>query len=256
MNLCRGTAALHLEPARDPFFHSSSALGGDPMSVQVTPHPKWVADLDAVLDPSREAILDTRVIVDASENQLVDGQIQDFLVNFYPIIRDFPQWLQVLLDRSPEDGKVFFRDNIRVEKRHDAMWRAMGDGFNVPRERFQVPEPMIPEVEEFHGYLTEVCRGAQFGAAVSATNYAVEGVAQKISEKALRGLAKNEKIGPRGRWWLEEHAKYDDEHPIHALEIIKDCIKRGNGESPEKVKQAALESLSLMKVSMEASYHA
>src|SRR3989454_5629799 len=80
------------------------------MSVQVTPHPKWVADLDAVLDPSREAILDTRVIVDASENQLVDGRIQNFLVNFYPIIRDFPQWLQTLLDRSPEDGKVFFRD--------------------------------------------------------------------------------------------------------------------------------------------------
>src|SRR5207245_2962061 len=125
------------------------------------------------------------------------------------------------------DGKVFFRDNIRVEKRHDAMWRAMGDGFNVSKERFQIPEPMIPEVKEFHGYLTEMCRGATFGSAVSATNYAVEGVAQKISEKALRGLAKNEKIGPRGRWWLEEHAKYDDEHPVHALESIKRCVKRG-----------------------------
>ena len=59
-----------------------------------------------------------------------------------------------------------------------------------------------------------------------------------------------------GRWWLEEHAKYDDEHPIHALEIIKDCVKRGNGDTPEKVTKCALESLSLMKVSMEASYHA
>ena len=81
-------------------------------------------------------------------------------------------------------------------------------------------------------------------------------VAQKISEKALRGLAKNEKIGPRGRWWLEEHAKYDDEHPIHALEIIKDCVKRGNSDTPEKVTQVALESLHLMRFSMEASYHA
>ena len=115
---------------------------------------------------------------------------------------------------------------------------------------------MIPEVKKFHAYLTEMCRNAEFGQAVSATNYAVEGVAQKISEKALRGLAKNEKIGPRGRWWLEEHAKYDDEHPIHALEIIKDCVKRGNGGTPEQVTQSALESLSLMKVSMEASYHA
>src|SRR2546421_137482 len=72
------------------------------MSVQVTPHPAWVADLDAALDPSREAILDTPVIVHASENELVNGKIQNFLVAFYPIIRDFPQWLQLLLGGSPK----------------------------------------------------------------------------------------------------------------------------------------------------------
>lgn len=223
------------------------------MSVQVTPHPGWVAELDATLEPKRQAILDTPVIVDASENQLIDGQIQNFLVGFYPIIRDFPQWLQMLLDRSPDMGKSFFTDNIRVERRHDAMWRAMGDGFTVPKKRFQAPEPMCPEVKVFHAYLTDMCRTAEFGTAVSATNYAVEGVAQKISEKALRGLAKNEKIGPRGRWWLEEHAKYDDEHPIHALEIIKDCVKRGP-DNPKAVTDAALESLGMMRAAMEATY--
>src|SRR2546422_2270153 len=124
------------------------------MSVQVTPHPAWVADLDATLDPSREAILDTNVIVHASENQLVDGRIQNFLVAFYPIIRDFPNWLQLLLDRSPEDGKAFFRDNIRVEKRHDAMWRAMGDGFSVPKERFRSEE----HTSELQSRLHLVCR--------------------------------------------------------------------------------------------------
>ncbi|HYT70838.1 MAG TPA: iron-containing redox enzyme family protein [Gemmatimonadales bacterium] len=224
------------------------------MPVQVTPHPNWVADLDTALDPGRDAILDTPVIVDASENRLVDGKIQNFLVAFYPIVRDFPMWLQLLLDRSPEDGQPFFRDNIRVERRHDAMWRAMGDGFGVPRERFQIPEPMGDEVTAFHGYLTEMCRAAPFGPAVSATNYAVEGVAQKISEKALRGLAKNEKIGPRGRWWLEEHAKYDDEHPIQALEIIKNCVKRG--DAPASVTEAALRSLTLMRHAMVAAYDA
>jgi len=215
------------------------------MAVEITPHPAWVADLDATLEPNRQAILDTPVIIDASENQLVDGQIQNFLVAFYPIIRDFPQWLQMLLDRSPAMGREFFTDNIRVERRHDAMWRAMGDGFNVHKKRFQEPEPMLPDM----------CRNAEFGQAVAATNYAVEGVAQKISEKALRGLAKNAKIGPRGRWWLEEHAKYDDEHPIHALEIIKDCVNRGS-DKPQKITQSALESLKLMRFSMEASYHA
>ncbi|PYO60716.1 MAG: hypothetical protein DMD28_12000 [Gemmatimonadetes bacterium] len=222
------------------------------MTVQVTPHPPWVADLDAALEPHREAILDTKVVVEASENHLADGKVQNFLVAFYPIIRDFPQWLQMLLDRSPAEGQAFFRDNIRVEKRHDAMWRAMGDGFNVPRERFKIPEPMIPETRVFHDYLTAMSRTAAFAAAVGAVNYAVEGVAQKISEKALRGLGNNEKIGPRGRWWLEEHAKYDDEHPLHALEIIKRCVAKG--EEAEEVSTASVKSLKLMREAMTASY--
>ena len=220
--------------------------------VRVSPHPRWVADLNATLEPIQEAILATPVIEDAAENRLVQGKIQDFLVAFYPIIRDFPAWLQVLLDRSPDHGRAFFEDNIRVERRHDAMWRAMGDGFGVPRERFHSPESPVPEVEVFHEYLTAACHDAPFGRAVSATNYAVEGVAQKISEKALRGLSKNAKIGPKGRWWLEEHAKYDDEHPVQALEIVKRCVERG--ESPEAVTAAACRSLSLMREAMIAAY--
>src|SRR2546428_2294689 len=153
------------------------------MSVQVTRHPAWGADVDATLDPSREAILDTNVIVHASENQLVDGRIQNFLVAFYPIIRDFPNWLQLLLARSSEDGKAFFRDNIRVEKRHDAMWRAEGGGFSVPQESFQIPEPLLSGVRDFHGDLTEMWRGAAVGAAGAAADYAGAGGGQEISEK-------------------------------------------------------------------------
>lgn len=222
------------------------------MSIQVTANPPWVADMDGTLEPLRQAILDLPVVVDASENRLHDQRMQDFLVAFYPIIRDFPQWLGQLLERSPASGRAFFEDNIRVERRHDAMWRAMGDGFGVPKDRFRVAEPMRPAVQAFHAYLTEQCVSAPFARAVAATNYAVEGVAQRISEKALRGLSRNEKIGPRGRWWLEEHAKYDDEHPIHALEIIKDCVAQG--DEPRDVIAAARHSLDLMQHAMRASY--
>jgi pyrroloquinoline quinone (PQQ) biosynthesis protein C len=222
--------------------------------VQTTAQHYWVADLNAALEPIQQAILNTPVVDDAAENRLVDTRVQNFLVAFYPIIRDFPHWLEVLLERSPDDGRAFFEDNIRVEQRHGMMWRAMGDGFHVPRERFHVPEPMVPQVQAFHAYLTDMGRAAPFGAAVSATNYAVEGSAQKISEKALRGLGKNESIGPKGRWWLEEHAKYDDQHPVQALEIIKGCVQRG--ESPATVTEAALRSLTLMRDAMVAAYSA
>ena len=205
------------------------------MAVQVMPDSRWVADLNAALEPMQQAILRTPVIEDAADNRLATARIQNFLVAFYPIIRDFPHWLQVLLDRSPDHGRAFFEDNIRVERRHEAMWRAMGDGFEVPRERFRRLEPLVPHVGAFHGYLTDMCRVAPFGAAVSATNYAVEGVVQKISDKALRGLGKK-----------------DDEHPVQALEIVKRCVQQG--ESPGTVTEAALSSLTLMRDAIVAAY--
>jgi hypothetical protein len=110
------------------------------MTVEITPHPAWVAGLDNELEPHRRAILDTPVVVDASENRLIDGEIQNFLVAFYPIIRDFPQWLQILLDRSPANGQAFFRDNIRVESvtmpcgaRWETVSRSPGHGFKSRR---------------------------------------------------------------------------------------------------------------------------
>src|SRR2546421_323210 len=166
--------------------------------VDVTPHPAWVADLDAALEPTQEAILKTPVIEDAAENRLVTAKIQNFLVAFYPIIRDFPQWLQVLLDRSPEDGREFFEDNIRVERRHGAMWRAMGDGFKVPRERFERPEPAVPQVCAFHEYLTNMCLAAPFGAAVSAPEHPRGGNAQKKSREGHRRVAGSMENGLRG----------------------------------------------------------
>ena len=77
-------------------------------------------------------------------------------------------------------------------------------------------------------------------------------MAQRISEKALCGLGKNDKIGPKGRWWLEEHAKYDDEHPVQALEIVKRRV--AGGESTAAVTEAARTSLTLMRDAMVAAY--
>src|SRR6266496_2875043 len=188
-----------------------------PMSVHVTPHPVWVEELDRELEPHRLAVLATPVV-----------------------------------EHSAAEHTGFFRENIRVERRHDAMWRAMADGFDVPRGRFQQQRPMLDAVRDFHDFLTASCHAASFAEAVAATNYAVEGVAQRISAKALRGLGKNEKIGPRGRWWLEEHAKYDDEHTIHALEIIKSRVTQG--EDPEAVTAAAIHSLTLMRDAMTEAY--
>lgn len=224
------------------------------MSLPVVPHPRWVSRLDAALEPSRRRILDLDVVVHSSENRLDEQGIRNFMVEFYPIVRDFPHWLGTLLARAPEDGEAFFRENLRVERQHAAMWQSMGEGFGVPLARFTDDESGNAAVQEFHGFLTEIGATGTFASAVAATNYAVEGVAQGISEKALEGLQHHPTLGERGRWWLEEHAKYDDEHPVMALELIKQCVARGE-DDPESIVQAARRSLEMMHRAMDASYH-
>ena len=224
------------------------------MSLPVVPHPQWVEQLDTELEPLRRRILQLDVVVHSSENRLDERGIRNFVVEFYPIVRDFPGWLETLLERSPEDGLPFFRENLRVERKHAMMWQAMGEGFGVPLARFTETEQGNDAVQEFHAYLTRMCARETFASAVAATNYAVEGVAQGISEKALEGLQHHPKLGERGRWWLEEHAKYDDEHPVMALELIKQCVSRGEDE-PERIAAASSRSLELMHRAMDASYH-
>lgn len=222
--------------------------------IRVTPHPSWVAHIDLTLEPIRQRILDLPVVSLAADNCLDDASIRSFVVEFYPIVRDFPRWLEVLLQRSPPDGEPFFRDNIRVERRHDAMWRAMGDGFGVTRKQFQKVGDTNEAVETFHAFLTRIGESGAFASAVAATNYAVEGVAQRIATKALQGLRYNQRLGERGRWWLEEHSKYDDEHPVHALELIKACVGRGE-DDVGRVEESAARSLDLMCTAMDVSYH-
>ncbi len=222
--------------------------------LKVTHHPQWVEQLDEALEPLQQEILDLPVVSEASHNRLDEIAIRNFCVEFYPIVRDFPYWLEVLFKRSPPPGRSFFRDHIRLGRRHTAMWRAMGDGFGVPLECFEGYIPSNPTVNGFHNFLTDIGANGPFASAVAATNYAVEGVAQRIATKALEGQQHNQRLGKRGRQWLEEHARYDDEHPILAMELIKACVTDANGQF-HHVQDCALRSLEMLRDALEESYH-
>ncbi len=175
-------------------------------------------------------------------------------MELYPIIRDFPYWLEVLLKRSPPEGEAFFRTNIPVERRHGTMWRAMGAAFGVPPQCFEGYIPSNPTVNAFHNFLTDIGANAPLASAVAATNYAVEGVTRRIAAKALQGLQDNEHLKSQGREWLMEHATCDDEHAIVAMELVKTCWKGGDAEL-NHIRDSALRSTQLLRDAMDESYH-
>jgi len=149
-----------------------------------------VADLDAVLDPSRDAILDTPVIVDASENQLVEGQIQHFLVNFLP---DHPRLPAVAAGAAgPFAGGrqgLLPRQHPRGKAPRCHVARSMGMALTSPKSasRFRSRDRRGGGATG-RRLLTEMFRGATFWPRrCSATNTATRAWRQDLGE-ACRGL--------------------------------------------------------------------
>lgn len=216
-------------------------------------HPPWVETLDAALEPLRQETLDLPLVVHASANALDATGIRNCCIELYPIVRDFPYWLEVLLKRSPPEGEAFFRANIPVERRHVDMWRAMGTAFGVPPQYFDGYIPSNPTVNALHNFLTDIGANGPFASAVAATNYGVEGVTHRIAAKALRGLQDNECLGDRGREWLMEHARRDEEHMIFVMDLINTSWKGGDAEFLH-IRDSALRSTELLRDALDDSY--
>jgi pyrroloquinoline quinone (PQQ) biosynthesis protein C len=93
--------------------------------------------------------------------------------------------------------------------------------------------------------------------AVAATNFAVEGVTQGIAKSTVRGFPKYEgregvHLSRKAYAWMEAHARYDDLHPVYALEIIKRYSE--TAEVREKVKSAAQRSLAFLLMALDTCY--
>ena len=60
--------------------------------------------------------------------------------------------------------------------------------------------------------------------------------------------------GPKTYKWMKEHARYDDEHPKIALEIVKRYAT--NNRSQMRVMLAAKRSIELLHQALQTSYRA
>lgn len=222
-----------------------------------TPNPPWINELNAEIAPYRQAILTCPLLEEAERGTLSLKQLRAWLTQMYPFIESFPQWIAINLARTPDlHSRAFFINNVRAEKRHAELWVHLANGFGVPNEELFKVDP-IPEVEALSNWLWMINSRGSLPEGVAATNYAIEGIAQDISKKMLKGMPKYEgrketQIEKETYWWLEEHAKYDDKHPLEALEVIK--LYAPSPGLQQKVKWATKRSLEYMKMLYDACY--
>jgi len=231
---------------------------------EISPHPLWVDALHGYIKPYWEELLEGDWAEGITNTTLTIPEMQGWILQLYPFIHTFPKFLAEALTKVEDDySRGFLIDNIRVEKAHAEHWIWMGEGFGVSRAAMldlaEGTRPILRDVQSLTDWLWYINTKGSLAEAVAATSFAIEGIAGDIARKVTSGFeAYRDTPGvdmkPKTYKWFREHAHYDDEHPVIALEIVKKYAVTEKLQT--KVMIAAKRSVQLLHNSLMTSYQA
>jgi pyrroloquinoline quinone (PQQ) biosynthesis protein C len=120
-------------------------------------------------------------------------------------------------------------------------------------------KPVLRDVQSLTDWLWYINTKGSLAEAVAATSFAIEGVTGDLTRKTLAGFEAYGRfpgvdMSPKTSRWMRAHAKYDDDHPQVALEIIKRYATTERLQ--HKVMLAAKRSLQLLDLAFNTSYRA
>jgi pyrroloquinoline quinone (PQQ) biosynthesis protein C len=190
--------------------------------------------------------------------------MRGWFLQLYPFIHSFPKFLaEALIKAEDEYSRSFLINNIRVEKAHAEHWIWMGEGFGVPRHEMiafaEGDRPVLRDVQSLTDWLWYINAKGSLAEAVAATSFAVEGATGDLTRTLLEGFEaygsrEGVNMNPRTTKWLRNHAKYDDDHPRIALEIVARYAQTERARM--KVMTAARRSLQLLNLALLTSSRA
>jgi pyrroloquinoline quinone (PQQ) biosynthesis protein C len=263
----RQDSLLTIHGTRDTLAEEATRLfeaaPSERLTVQKTRHagrqcsdPPWVGELKRQTKPYWDAVLDCRLIQEASNGTLSLDRMRGWIVQMYPFIETFPKWIALTIAKVPDlNSRAFMIDNLRVEKRHAAQWVQMAEGFGIDKSVLQSIEP-FPEVDALTHWLWSVNTQGSLPEAVGATNFAVEGVTQGIARLTLQGFPyyaglPGIRLDRKAYAWMQNHARYDELHPVQALQVMKLYTTK---DLEEKVIFASRRSLEYLLMALNACY--
>jgi pyrroloquinoline quinone (PQQ) biosynthesis protein C len=231
---------------------------------EISPHPVWVDTLHRFVRPYWDALMNGDFAEGAAATRLTVDELRGWMLQMYPFIHAFPKFLAEALIKVEDDySRSFLIDNIRVEKQHAEHWIWMGQGFGLTKQEMldlaEGKKPILRDVQSLTDWLWYVNTRGSLAEAVAATSFAIEGVTGDLTRKTLQGFEAYGKfpgvdMNARTSRWMRSHARYDDEHPKVALEVIKRYATTERLQ--QKVMAAAKRSLQLLDLAFNTSYRA
>jgi pyrroloquinoline quinone (PQQ) biosynthesis protein C len=231
---------------------------------ELSPHPVWVHTMQRFLEPYREALLTGDFAELAATGRLTLPEVRGWLLQMYPFIHAFPKFLAEALIKVEDDySRSFLIDNIRVEKAHAEHWIWMGQGFGVTKQEMldlaENNKPVLRDVQSLTDWLWYINTKGTLCEAIAATSYAIEGITSDLARKTLSGFESygnqpGVDMNSKTSKWMREHARYDEEHPKIALEIIKQYATTERLQ--KRVMLAAKRSLQLLNLAFDTASRA
>lgn len=230
----------------------------------LSPHPQWVDSLHRFVKPYWDELLDGEFVEGVTHATLSIPEMRGWMLQLYPFIHSFPKFLaEALIKAEDEYTRSFLIDNIRVEKAHAEQWIWMGQGFGLSRQEMlglaDGNRTVLRDVQSLSDWLWYINTKGTLAEAVAATSFAVEGITGDMCRKAADGFESYRgrpgvDMTPKTYKWMRGHARYDDEHPKVALEVVKRYATSERLQT--KAMLAAKRSLQLLNLAFNTSYRA
>jgi len=226
-------------------------------------HP-WIDTLKKYLQPDWDAVATGEWVTNVNQGIWSADAIRGCILQLYPFIHAFPKFLaEALIKVEDEYSRSFLIDNIRVEKAHAEHWIWMGEGFGLHRRDMIAladgERAIMRDVQSLSDWIWYINAKGSLAEAVAATSFAIEGVTGDLSRAVLKGFEAygsrdGVRMSPRTSRWFRNHAKYDDEHPRIALEVVARYAVTDRAQM--KVMAAARRSLQLLNLALLTSSYA
>ena len=222
------------------------------------PTTDWIETLRRYLEPDWKEIVEGEWATNLIQGTWSTEAIRGWCLQLYPFIHAFPKFLAEALIKAEDDySRSFLIDNIRVEKAHAEHWLWMGEGFGIPRSEMMAmaegERPVLRDVQSLSDWIWFINAKGSLAEAVAATSFAIEGATGDLTRGLLNafeayGSREGVTMNPRTTKWFRNHAKYDDDHPRIALQIVARYAQTERARM--KVMAAARRSLQLLNLAL------
>jgi pyrroloquinoline quinone (PQQ) biosynthesis protein C len=200
--------------------------------IELTPHPEWAQQFWSDLAPTKDRIARHPMFEAMAAGELSLACFRHALLNFYPLVGNFPHYMGLTLAKTHEAGRPgvlqtrdWLINNIKIEQRHLYWYRDWAQGFGISEAALDsvCPPPAMDAVNHFLWHINQ--RGS-IAEGLAATNLAIEWATGDWTQSVVKGMRiyaerGDARIDRRSMAWLRAHAHYDDAHPYEAMELVK-----------------------------------